>query len=336
MTSDGDPISDVLDHVRLSAATLFLWEPSWPFRYDVPGDDRLGSYLLPDAERIISYHIVTDGPCWGGVPGEEPVRLETGDIFVVPRGDAYVMSNEPLTFDPGLTIGAEHALQQIRDGVFGNVIRNGGGGEQSNRIICAFLGCDVSPYNPLIESLPRLLRVPRLDDGHADHLTNLIDFALQEARTPGDGGRSVLLRLSEAMLIAVLRRYVTSSERIPAGWLAGLREPIVSKALALLHGRPRERWTLASLAQAVGSSRSTLAERFTRLVGQPPMQYLTLWRMQLAARQLTNEGAKLFAVAQDVGYESEAAFSRAFKRVVGVPPTQWRERRSSFGPALGR
>ncbi|MEQ8278065.1 MAG: AraC family transcriptional regulator [Deltaproteobacteria bacterium] len=333
MKSDGDPISDVLDHVRLNGATLFVWEPSWPFRYDIPSDDRLGSYLLPDAERIISYHIVTEGPCWGGVPGEDPVHLETGDIFVVPRGDAYVMSNEPLLYDPEHTTGAEHVLRQIRDGEFGNVIRDGGGGEESNRIICGFLGCDLSPYNPLIESLPRLIRVPRLDDGRTDHLSNLIDFALQEAFAPGDGGRSVLLRLSEAMLIAVLRRYVTSSEPIPTGWLAGLREPIVSKALALIHGRPRERWTLANLARAVGSSRSTLAERFARLVGQPPMQYLTLWRMQLAARQLTNEGVKLFAVAQEVGYESEAAFSRAFKRVVGIPPTEWRETRSPFGPA---
>jgi AraC-like DNA-binding protein len=176
-----------------------------------------------------------------------------------------------------------------------------------------------------------MLHIKGAARGADDRLGRLMELTLAESRDPVPGGESVRLRLSELMFVEVIRRYLADlpAESGQAGWLAGLRDEFVGRALGLLHDRAAHDWTLDELAREVGMSRSAFAERFTRLVGEPPIQYLMRWRMQMAARLLTEGSAKVGAIALEVGYDSEAAFSRAFKKVAGVSPAAWRQRRLS-------
>jgi AraC-like DNA-binding protein len=200
----------------------------------------------------------------------------------------------------------------------------GGGGSDRARFVCGFLGCDERPYNPLLTSLPSVIHLsaagPHATTGW---LGTLLNIAVNESGRARPGGENVLARLSELMFVETIRRYIETLPPAQTGWLAGLRDPVVGQALAALHGEASEPWTVERLARVVGLSRSVLAERFAEMVGQPPMQYLALWRMQLASRLLV-DGGQVAAVAGAVGYESEAAFSRAFKKLVGQAPATWR------------
>jgi AraC-like DNA-binding protein len=195
-------------------------------------------------------------------------------------------------------------------------------------MVCGFLGCDARPFNPLLDTLPRVLVARARDGGPNGTLAHFARLALDETRGGRAGSECVLARLSELMFLEVVRHYLATLPDEQKGWLAGLRDPHVGHALAALHGRPGHDWSLDELAQTAGVSRSVLVERFTSFVGQPPMQYLAHWRMQLAAGRLV-EGATVAAVAYDLGYGSEAAFSRAFKKLVGVAPAHWRRQRTS-------
>jgi len=199
-------------------------------------------------------------------------------------------------------------------------------------LVCGFLGCDVRPFNPLIGALPRVLHVRDRTGVKEGWLSQFIQVALAESRAKRSGGESVLARMSELMFVEAVRRHLESLPEAHTGWLAGLRDPQIGRALALLHARPGFGWTLPGLAREVGLSRSALAERFTHLIGQPPMQYLASWRMQVAAGLLAR-GTKVASVALEVGYDSEAAFSRAFKKLVGRSPAAWR---GDQGPARAR
>lgn len=292
----------------------------------MPAGTTLARVLLPRAQHVISYHVVTRGACWGRLTGGPATRIEAGDVLVFPRGDPYVMS-----IDPASGAGPSEAelldfMKKMSVGELPSVVVEGGGGPTKLGLVCSFLGCDVSPFNPLLGTLPRLLRVPHPTAAAGDSLRPLIELTLAESRAPRPGGECVRLRLSELMFVEVVRRHLDSVAGEPAGWLGGLRDGIVGRALGLLHERPAQPWTLLALAREVGLSRSALAERFTHLVGHPPMQYLARWRMQLAARRLADGEAKVAAVALDVGYDSEAAFSRAFKKATGLPPAGWRRR----------
>jgi len=331
--TQADPLSDVLRTVRLTGALFFLWHVSWPYVTPVPSGRAFAPIVLPGAQQIISYHIVTQGSCWGALIGGAPVRLEAGDILLIPHGDAYVISSAAQTcvaaqfeMEPSLRF-----FRQMAAGELPFVVedRSGGGGT-STRLICGFLGCDVRPFNPVLAALPRLVHLRASADPARDCLQWLIDYTLAEARQPRPGGQCVVVRLSELMFVEVVRRWLaerepgTEASSARADWLAGLRDPLVGRALMQLHHRPAAAWTLEMLAGEVGVSRSRLADSFTRFVGQPPMQYLSQWRLQLAARMLADGSTKVAAVARDVGYQSEASFSRAFKRFVGVSPAQWR------------
>ena len=324
-----DPLSDVLRTVRLTGALFFMMDVSSPWEAEVPDGTTLAANTLPGAQHVISYHVVTAGACWGGLVDEAPVRLETGDVLVLPRGDAYFISTAPgMKKREDLT----EELTFLRDMAAGRlpfVVKDGGGGE-SLGLVCGFLGCDLRPFNPLLATLPRLLHVRGVCGGAGDdRASRLIDFALAESRERTAGGECVRLRLSELMFVEVVRGYLASLSAEQTGWLAGLRDPTVARALALLHKQPDRPWTLEELAREAGLSRSALADRFTHLVGVPPIQYLTQWRMQLAARLLADGTAKVSAVGRDVGYDSEAAFSRAFKKIAGVPPARWRARHTT-------
>jgi AraC-like DNA-binding protein len=204
------------------------------------------------------------------------------------------------------------------------VTREGGGGAGGAEYVCGFLGCDMRPFNPVLSTLPRLLRVKWSRTGEHDLLSRLIDLTLAEARLPRAGGESIRLRLSELIFVEVVRQCLESLPAQETGWLSGLRDPAIGKVLATLHERPAHPWTLKELAHRTGMSRAALAARFTHLVGHPPMQYLTLWRMQIAARLLADGPMKVASVGREIGYASEAAFSRAFKKAIGVSPAVWR------------
>ncbi len=192
--------------------------------------------------------------------------------------------------------------------------------------MCGFLACDSRPYNPLLSALPRLIRV---SDQPGGSLAAYVRFALAESKEQRIGSAGVLSRLSELMFVDVVRRYLETLPADHTNWLAGLRDPLVGRALTALHRDPARDWTIESLARSVGLSRSALAERFSQLVGQPPMQYLTAWRMQLAANHLMRGAERIAVIANRVGYDSEAAFSRAFSKVVGTAPSLWRKQRQA-------
>jgi AraC-like DNA-binding protein len=303
-------------------------EVSSPWVVEVPAATELASIVLPGADHVVSYHIVKRGGCWATLPGDAPVRLEAGDIFVVPQGDAYLMGSAP---DLRSNLPRHAAMEFFRLMASASApltVTEGGGGPERAHVICGFLGCDIRSFNPVLEALPRVLYLRRRPEARADSgLSQLVGLALAESQQRQPGTRCVLLRLSELLFIEVVRRHLESLTGEHTGWLAGLRDPVAGHALALLHNRPADPWSLQRLAREIGVSRSLLAERFSVLVGQPPMRYLTRWRMQLACRLLCDKAAKVSAVALDVGYQSEAAFSRAFKAVVGTSPALWRRRR---------
>ena len=274
---------------------------------------------------MIEYHVVTRGACWISLVGDvafEPVRLEEGDIAVIPQGDPHVVSSTP-------GMRAEPDLEAHRRPDDANAlpftIRTGSDGPSDTHLICGFFSCDARPFNPLLDSLPRFMRFSRdASQGSNSLLAQFIRFATAETSNKRAGSQSVLNRLSELMFVEIIRLHMDRLANNNTGWLAGLRDPLVGRTLTLLHGRPSHAWTLEELASEAAASRSALVDRFTRIVGCPPIEYLTRWRMQTAAKRLSDPGVKIAAVAHEVGYESEAAFSRAFKKLVGRSPSQWR------------
>ncbi len=315
-----DPLSDVLHTVKLTGALFFLVDASFPWGVEVPRADAFSSIILPHAQHVVSYHIILKGAGWASIPGVTSTWFEAGDVLVLPHGDPYSMLSEP---DQSPEFDVEATMNFFRDMVGGClpfVTKEGGGGEPRSEFVCGFLGCDMQPFNPVLSTLPPLLRIKRPRNGPEDLLSRLIDLTLAEARRPRVGGESIRLRLSELVFVEVVRRYLEALPAHETGWLSGLRDPLIGKVLVMLHEQPAYRWTLNELASRACISRAALAARFTHLVGHSPMQYLTLWRMQIAARLLADSSMKVAAVGREIGYESEAAFSRAFKRTVGVAP----------------
>ena len=314
-----DPLSDVLRAVRLDGAFFYAVEAREPWSVEAVDAKDLTPQVLPGAEHLIPYHILTSGRCWGGVIGGPPVALEPGDVLVLPHGDPHVMSS-----DPKLRLSSVPATV----GRYPETLRVGDGDRVTATFVCGFLGCDRRPFNPLLSTLPRQLHLPGLSSGWRQTFARQVVEESQARRVAAD---SVLTRLAELMFVEVLRRYIETLPPGQGGWLAGLRDDAVGRGLGLLHGAPAHPWTLDELAGGVAMSRSAFADRFTHLVGQPPMQYLAQWRMQLAARRLATGNAKVAAIAEEVGYDSEPAFSRAFKRLMGVSPAAWRRARVEAG-----
>jgi AraC-like DNA-binding protein len=313
-----DVLSDVLRAVRLTGAVFFDVAATGAWVAEAPPGESIVGTIFPGAGHLISYHVITEGHCWASVVGEAPIELSTGDIFVLPHSHAHVMSSAPgMRGKPDVSL-----YRPPRDGQLPFTIRMGAAEGEPTRLVCGFLGCDRSPFNPLLSSLPPVLRV----SGGTGPISTFVQFAIAESKAPRPGGECVLGRLSELMFVDVVRQYLEGFSVERSGWLAGLQEPFVGRALAALHRDPARAWTLDALAREVGLSRSALAERFTTLVGQPPMQYLTSWRMQLAASHLLNDPDSVATIALRVGYESEAAFSRAFKKTAGESPSLWRTR----------
>jgi AraC-like DNA-binding protein len=319
-----DTLSDVLRAVRLNGAVFFSVDASAPWVIEAPPASALAPHIMPGVEHVIEYHVVTSGKCWGGLLDEPAVELAAGDVIVFPQGDAHVMSSAPGMRKPP-DFDAIRGARQSRLPL--NISVHGGGTDRAE-VICGFLGCDARPFNPLLATLPRVIHV-RATDQRDNLLGRFVDLALAESSAPRSGSDCILARLSELLFVEVVRRYVASLPAENVGWLAGLRDENIGRALQNLHARPAHPWTLDELAKAVGTSRSVLAERFTHFVGVPPIQYLAQWRMQLTASLLRSTNASLAEIAERVGYGSEAALSRAFKRWVGVAPSPYRRGESA-------
>jgi AraC-like DNA-binding protein len=312
-------MSDVLRSIRLNGAVYFDFELSSPWVAEAPPSREIAAKVMPGAQRVIEYHLIARGACWGNIVGESPIRLTEGDLILFPQGDPHVLSSAPgmrATPDLSMFVRPTTPLPLVYE--------RGGGGPDRTRIVCCFLGCDERPFNPLLTALPRTIHLPAAgNEAASGWLATLVTIAMRESGSARVGRDNILARMSELMFVEAVRRHIETLPLTQTGWLAGLRDPVVGQALAALHGQPAVAWTVESLARAVAVSRSVLADRFAEMVGQPPMQYLALWRMQLASRLLL-EGEPVAEAAVAVGYESEAAFSRAFKKLVGEAPSTWR------------
>ncbi len=338
----GDTLSDVLRAVRLRGALYYYIEGADPWVAEAPPGRDILPAIMPGADHLIEFHGIARGSCWAAIVGESPVRLDEGDVVLFPQGDAHVLSSAPgmrseprdLTFyftprPPQLPFVLNASGQGMTTASLD------GGGDARTTVVCGFLGCDARPFNPLLASLPRMLRMPGLAAGGGSWMGHLLRTVVEESNQRRPGGEAMLERISEMMFVDVLRRYVDGLPEEQTGWLAGMRDPGVGRALGLMHARPGEPWTLEQLGAQAGLSRLVLHERFTHFIGQPPMQYLAAWRMQLAASRLRDGDEKQIEIALDVGYESEAAFSRAFKRAVGVSPGAWRRAERARAKAAG-
>jgi len=331
MTRDSvnqDTLSDVLRFVRLRGAVFYYLNYGHDWAAEAPASQEIAAAVMPGAEHVMEYHVITKGAGWAAIVGQPPVRLAAGDIVMFPHGDAHVMSSAPgmrpkrfgtewvfaTRNDPKPIPIVFHDTEEFS---FGEVVP-----DAVTNVVCGFLGCDLRPFNPLIATLPRLLHLPAGDGGN--WIAPVLEQAVNASQNKRPGSEALLERLSEMMFVDAVSRYLDTLPESSSGWLAGLRDRHVGRALALLHAEPSRDWTIEELAGEVALSRSAFYERFLELIGQPPMQYLTQWRMQLAAKLLREGRAPVASIALEVGYDSEAAFSRAFKRITGKPPAAWR------------
>lgn len=312
-----DALSETLRVVRLVGAIFINGRFTAPWCYQSPSADAAAPILEPGAERVIIFHMITEGECFVEMNGEA-TKLIAGDVIIFPKGDAHRMTSQP---------GVPPAQGGARlDEVLKRRPRqlSYGGGGATTRLICGYLACDARLARMLLTGLPSLLRVNVRGSNAGTWLEASVRYALTEARSPRPGGAGVLAKLSEVLFIEVLRLYMNEQQEGRTGWLAGVGDRIVGAALNALHASPAQAWTLEDLARTAGTSRSVLAERFQQLVGSSPMQYLTQWRMLLAANLLRGSSVPMTHVAMDVGYQTDTAFSRAFRREFGMPPAAWR------------
>jgi AraC-like DNA-binding protein len=317
LTGKPDLLSDVLARVRLSGAIFLRGEYSAPWALDSPESHELLQLLAPGAKRLILFHIVREGSCWVSARGER-VEMRAGDVAVLPFADRHLMGS------PGYADAipiAQLLPPPPWDGV--PTCRFEGGGANTS-VVCGYLKCDDLLFNPMLRLLPPLFRV-RPQPGPAEQWMHAcVQYALDENVHRRPGGASVMARLPELLFIEALRLYANGIPANATGWLAAMKDPVVGHALAHMHAEPAHRWSVTELATRSFTSRSVLDDRFRKLLGCSPIRYLTEWRLQLAADLMRGGRIKLADVAQRVGYESEEAFSRAFRRHVGQSPGQWR------------
>ncbi len=327
-----DPLSDVLRSVRLRGAVFYYVSYGDQWVAEAPPAREIADAVMPGAEHVLEYHFVARGSGWAATDGESPARLATGDIIMFPQGNAHVMSSAPglraPPDDSDWIFATRNDPKPIPVAFHRGVLRPGAplpAEEARNVVVCGFIGCDLRPFNPLISALPRMLHLPA--GGVGDWVRGVLHQAVGESRARRPGSEAVLERVSEMVFVDAARRYLDALPEDASGWLAGLRDRLVGKALTLLHDRPGDPWTVDELGKQVGLSRSAMHERFVQFIRQPPMQYLANWRMQIASRLLLTTNANVASIALDVGYDSEAAFARAFKRATGLPPAAWRRQK---------
>lgn len=326
-----DPLSDVLRSVNLHGKVFYYVSCRDEWVAETPPSAQLALALDPGVEHMLAYHMFIRGDGWAAVGGQPPVRVRAGDIVMFPRGDAHSLSSAPGMRSHGddseWRITTRDNPKPIAVAFHDGVCEPGAelpADHASAVFICGFISCDLRPFNPLIHALPRLMYLSA--SGVGAWVAPMLDQAVQESRQRRPGSAALLEHISEMVFVDAARRYLESlpEDGGGSGWLAALRDRHVGRAIALMHERPAHDWTVDELGRLVGMSRSALHEHFVAMVGQPPMQYLANWRMQLGAKALRETRATVATIAQEVGYESEAAFARAFKRLMNQPPAAWR------------
>jgi len=314
-----DILSEILSAVRLEGALFFNAEFSAPWCLSSSGAAGVKPFLPSKDSHVIVFHFLTEGTAYAELPDGERVELTKGDIVVFPRGDSHYLGNG-LPRNPVDSFAT--FSENLKDGL--KVVRYGGGGEVT-RFVCGYMACNPQLCELFLKGLPQILRVPVAEGPSGQWIENSIRFTVDGAADSGAGRSLVVEKLSEVLFVETLRRYISTMPAGQSGWLAGLRDPALARALADLHRDPSKQWTVEGLAKRVGLSRTRLAERFRDFLGMSPIAYLTEWRMMLAAEALRLTQKGVAEVALDVGYNSEAAFNRAFKRAFDLPPAQFRQ-----------
>lgn len=321
-----DVLSDVLRVTHITGGVFLSAELTAPWCIlDHLAFEMCGPGVLP-SQNLVHYHFVLEGRMQAEVPGLKPISLGPGEALLLPRNDVHKLGS-----DLSLPAACASVDPPLDGGLYS--LNHGGGGE-ATRLICGYLSCEGAETNPLIASLPAAFKLDVASSGAADWIRSTFHFAAQEVSLDKPGTSTMLAKLSEVLFLEAVRHYVDGLPDGSSGWLAGLRDPYVAKALSLLHKDPSRHWTVTDLGIEVGLSRSALAERFTQLIGQPPIHYLNAWRMQVAARKLSDSAEPLARIAEALGYESEAAFSRAFKKAHGIPPASWRRGKRPEVPSV--
>lgn len=317
-----DLMSDILSSMRLTGAVVFDAELVAPFCVVSHYGPEDCAKFFPVPAHLVPYHYVTEGQMWVQIGHEEPVLAEAGDLVLISRNDRHLLFSEA-----GVPIQEMEAVT-IDPGAGPICVRQDGTGPRT-RMFCGYLG-STSAEQALVQNLPPLMKV-RMGDGARRLWTA---SSLQLAAGELQGEPETVARMTELLFGEAVRRYIEGLPDGEATWLAGLRDPGVAKALRLIHDRYAEPWDVASLAREVGMSRSAFADRFTQLIGEPPMRYFSRWRMKIAANLLRDGRKTSGLVAYDVGFSSEAAFVRAFRREFGEPPAAWKRRQQARADKL--
>jgi AraC-like DNA-binding protein len=326
-----DVLSEVLRAVKLDGALFYNAEFSAPWAARSIDARTVTSYLSPHSQHVIIFHLMTEGRGYAYVEGDHrPIPLNAGDILVVPHGDAHILGNGPSV----TPVDRAQVLEQVLSQGL-KVSRMGGGGE-TTKFVCGYMACEPHLSRVFLGGLPPILKVSIRDDASGQWLVNSIRYSVDNVDPSRPGDETVLAKLSEVLFVETLRRYIALLPGEQTGWLAGVRDPEVGKALALLHRKPAHPWTIASLTNELGISRTVLAERFRRYLSETPMAYLTRWRLQLGAQLLTSTSSSVAQIAAEVGYESEASFNRAFKREFSLPPARFRSKAKSARSTAAR
>jgi AraC-like DNA-binding protein len=323
-----DALSDVLRVTQLTGGVFLHAEFTAPWCIEDRLEAALCGPAIGEASHLIHYHFVVEGRMVVEVPGVPAFELGAGEVVLLPRNHRHKLCSD-LGVPP---VGGDAVIcPPINDGLF--TIAHGGGGAMT-RLVCGFLGCNGAETNPLIATLPPALCLNVGTSGAAEWIRSTFQHAADEIAAGRPGSSTVLAKLSELLFLEAVRNYAGALPEGQTGWLAGLRDPHVAKALAALHRDIARAWTVEDLGREVGLSRSALNDRFTRLIGMPPIQYLGAWRMQVATEKLRRSSDSVARIAFAVGYDSEAAFSRAFKSALGAPPAAWRRAQSGAPVAV--
>lgn len=322
-----DALSEVLKIVKLQGALFFNAEFSAPWCVASSESSRIAPLLCPGAGHVIIYHYLTGGRAYAQLRDGDRRDLGPGDVVIFPHGDAHVLGNGAGKAVDSLKVFAKNLIDGLK------VARYGGGGELT-KLVCGYMACDPSLTEVVLEAMPSMFVVNIANDAAGEWLANSIQFSVRAAGGAGSGSDVVLSKLSEVLFVETLRRFIQNLPDRQKGWLAAARDPVIGEALALLHKNPGRLWTIAELARQVGVSRTRFAERFRHFLGEPAMAYLARWRLKLAAEKLLSSDANVVEIAAEVGYASEAAFNRVFKRQFGCPPAQFRRSRKAANEKL--
>ena len=317
-----DALSEVLKVCRLRGAAVSNADFGAPWRVAVGATAPLIKAFLPDAESPAILHLVLTGECLVEIAGNDAVRLRAGEAVLLVRGTPHRIFSELDAPEVTLTTLARPPLA-------GELVpvRHGGSGART-RVATCLAAMERPLCDPILEALPVLVRADLKSMPSARMMEDALGFSLSKSDAPRAGGLATLAKLSELLFIDVLRKHIEAAPPDAHGWIAGLNDRYVGRALALMHGKPGDNWTVEKLARQVGLSRSALADRFVQLLGEPPISYLSRWRLRLAAQKLVHTRRTVESIATDAGYESSGAFSHAFKRTFGKPPSIWRKRKN--------